>query len=227
MGIVMGAGIYYLALYLIPGLGVFEGLLKSPWISEGGITQISLLVISLILMHLFSRGNLSTYGFKAIKIRRLIKPIVISIPTAFLMLILTGIMLMISGSIQDVGADSSQGKGILSSIISIVIIASICEELFARGLILGFLAPLKRYGLRLFGSRISLPVTVSGLGFGLGHFCLLGSMNGVLVTGIVLSATVLGFIAGYYREKTGSLIPAVSVHMTFNVVGLAISYIMM
>ncbi|MCK4302206.1 MAG: CPBP family intramembrane metalloprotease [candidate division Zixibacteria bacterium] len=32
-------------------------------------------------------------------------------------------------------------------------------------------------------------------------------------------ASVLGFIAGYQREKTGSLIPAIMVHMFGNIGG--------
>ena len=40
-----------------------------------------------------------------------------------------------------------------------------------------------------------------------------------MLIAILVSTTVLGFIAGYYREKTGSLLPAISAHTTFNIVG--------
>ena len=36
---------------------------------------------------------------------------------------------------------------------------------------------------------------------------------------IVIFGIVLGIIAGYYREQTNSLIPAIMVHMCFNIGG--------
>jgi membrane protease YdiL (CAAX protease family) len=44
---------------------------------------------------------------------------------------------------------------------------------------------------------------------------------------ITLQAFILGLIADYYHEKTGSLIPAYFVHLTFNVVGMVIPHIIM
>jgi membrane protease YdiL (CAAX protease family) len=43
-------------------------------------------------------------------------------------------------------------------------------------------------------------------------------MDSRMVVLIVISATALGFIAGYFRERTNSLMPAIAVHMTFNIV---------
>ena len=34
---------------------------------------------------------------------------------------------------------------------------------------------------------------------------------------IVIFGTILGVIAGYYREKTNSLVPAIIVHLCFNI----------
>jgi len=51
-------------------------------------------------------------------------------------------------------------------------------------------------------------------------------MSYVIVISIVVSATLLGFIAGYYREKTGSLLPAIAAHITFNIVAFGIPTIM-
>jgi membrane protease YdiL (CAAX protease family) len=226
LAIIMGACIYYLAVYVIPSLSLFEGLLKSSWISNGDITQITLLVISLILIYIFSKGNLSTYGFKSIKIKQLIKPVLISIPTVFLLMVMAGLVIGISGSIPE-GGNATMKGGMLKTIISVWLIASTCEEIFYRGLILSFLASLKKYGFKLFRSHISVPVTVSALGFGLGHLCLLNRMNSVIVINLVILAIALGFIAGYYREKTGSLIPAIAAHMTFNIVGFMIPELLM
>jgi len=218
----MGGCIYYLSLYVIPSFILPEGLMKPSWISKGDITQISLLVLSLVLIYLLSKGNLSTYGFSPVKIKQLIKPVLISIPVPLVMIIVTIIMTIITGIIPK-GEHPAAKYGVVKTIISIWLLASTCEEIFNRGLILSFLAPLKEYGFKLFGSHISLPVTISAIGFGLGHLCLLNQMGSTIVTGIVVSAILLGFIAGYFREKTGSLVPAIAAHMTFNIVGFTIS----
>jgi membrane protease YdiL (CAAX protease family) len=43
-----------------------------------------------------------------------------------------------------------------------------------------------------------------------------------MVALVVPTATILGFIAGYFREKTGSIVPAIVAHFVFNVVGAGI-----
>jgi membrane protease YdiL (CAAX protease family) len=37
---------------------------------------------------------------------------------------------------------------------------------------------------------------------------------------VIVLTTLLGLVAGYYREKTGSLIPAIIIHALFNVGGM-------
>jgi len=41
----------------------------------------------------------------------------------------------------------------------------------------------------------------------------------------LLFAVIFGVIAGYYREKTGSLVPAVIVHMKFNISGSFVDFL--
>lgn len=226
VGLIMGVCIYYLALYVVPSLRLFEGLLKLYWIDKGTLTQLTLLVVSLILMLILSKGCLSVYGFRSIRIAQLVKPVLICLPVAFLLIVIAGILAVLTGGMTAEGEGSAIGKSLLQRIVSIVVIASICEEIFTRGLIQSFLSTMRRYGFRLFRLYISVPVVIVALGFGLGHLCLLGSMPDIIVINVVISATVLGFIAGYYREQTGSLIPAVVAHMSFNVVGLIISSLM-
>ena len=68
---------------------------------------------------------------------------------------------------------------------------------------------LRDTGVRVLGKRISLPVIACAVMFGLGHLCLLGMMPPLVVANIVLATTACGFVAGYFRETTGSLIPAI------------------
>jgi membrane protease YdiL (CAAX protease family) len=116
---------------------------------------------------------------------------------------------------------------LIRAILSVWVLASICEEVFCRGLLQGFLDPLRGYGLTVFRWHISVPVIVCALGFGLGHLILLGRMASPMVAFIVVSGSILGLLAGYYRETTGSIIPAIAVHMTFNVVGAGIPMVLM
>ena len=227
-GIILWACIYYIAVFVIPSISFIAGFVKShSWINNGDISQIMFLIISLILMYLFSNGKLSTFGFQSVKISKLAKSVLIAVIFSFVLIVLNIIMMAIAGPTTDGGESPGMTGGMLKTIISVWIIASICEELFCRGLIQGFLAPFKKFGFKLFKSYISVPVVVSAILFGIGHFCLLGRMPNAMVIFIVINATILGTIAGYHREKTDSIIPAIAVHMTFNIVGFMTVTILM
>jgi membrane protease YdiL (CAAX protease family) len=150
---------------------------------------------ALIWMLILGRGGLTAYGFRGVHPKRLLAPALVGLT--------------------------------LSQIIVVVwISASIAEELLTRGLVQGFLEPLKDYGLRIFRLRLSIPVIGAALFFGLMHLALLstGAAASAVVT-IALFAVVLGLIAGYYREKTGSLLPAILVHFLFNFWGSAVGWL--
>ncbi len=105
-------------------------------------------------------------------------------------------------------------------IIFVWIYASISEEIFTRGLLQSFLSPLTKYGVGLFNRwRLSVPVLFSGLYFGFMHIVLIHRLGpGVLF--VIILTSLLGIIAGYYREKTQSLIPGIIIHALFNVGGM-------
>ena len=113
----------------------------------------------------------------------------------------------------------TQGFSFAEQIIYIWILASIAEEIFTRGLIQGFLLPVKHIGFSIFKVYISLPVIIAALFFGAMHLALLQFMDPPLVLNIVFFGIILGLIAGYYREKYNNLIPAILVHTCFNIGG--------
>ena len=226
-GVIFGAIIFLTALYVIPSIGFISTFTDNSPIGNGDITQFTLLGISLILAYYLSGKNLTLYGFKLTGIKYLIKPILISVFSVIIFFVVMNIMMAVTGLKPDELGGSGLDKSILNFLITVALFASICEEIFYRGLIYSFLEPLKKYRFRFFKSYISLPVTVCALMFGLGHLCLLGKMSYVIVISIVVSATLLGFIAGYYREKTGSILPAIAAHITFNLVAFGIPTIMM
>ena len=82
-------------------------------------------------------------------------------------------------------------------------------------------------GIRIFRLRLGLPVLISGAAFGLGHLCLLPFFPPLFLAQIVASCTLTGLIAGYFRERTGSLLPAVAAHVAANAAGWAIPALVM
>ena len=110
-------------------------------------------------------------------------------------------------------------ESLRNTILFVWLIASTCEEVFYRGLLLGWLMPLAGIRLGIGRAKLSVPVLLCGLAFGLGHLCLAGKVPPPMLVMILISTTLTGFVAGYYREKTGSLLPAIAAHMTANIVG--------
>ena len=195
------------------------------WLSAA-LQSISLLVFSLIIILIIARGNLSLYGFTKGRDVRYLKIIVFSLIASIVIIIITGIIATILQALYPIGGGEhfASEYSFLETVIFVWILASISEEIFVRGLIQGYLMPLKRYGFALFKKYISLPVVISGLFFGVMHLMLLTTgMNIYMVFAVFVSTCVLGFIAGYCREKTESIIPAVVVHMMFNITGTLVS----
>ncbi len=226
-GIGMGLVIYFVGLYVVPGFGPLRALTSKTIISSGEITQAVYLVVSMTLMLILTRGRLGRYGFRW----PALKPTLLAILTAAVLQVLLLVVMMVSVSMfgppMMTGRLVGQmGTSVPRTILAVWLIASTCEELFYRGLLYGFMEPLKSRGVSVGGLYISLPVAVCALMFGLGHLCVMSFMPGVVVANIVLATTVCGFVAGYIRERTGSILPAILVHMTFNAVGSSIPWLM-
>ncbi len=82
---------------------------------------------------------------------------------------------------------------------------AICEELAFRGFILS--------GLRHMGSKWSA-IIISSLFFGIAH--------GILQQSI--SATMVGIVLGFIAVQTGSLLPCITFHLTYNSLGLVSAF---
>jgi len=227
LGIGIWLIIYLLGVYLIPQVGFIARIVDGTgWLSNGEISQISFLILSLILIFRLPGGDRERYGFRGTGIGQLIAPVALGALVSIGFFIMNIIVVVIAGLPSGPASGPIADKSLLNFIIAVVILASVCEEIFTRGLVQGFLSPLKESSFRLFG-LFSLPVTITGLLFGLGHLCLLRTMEPRTVIMIVISASALGLIAGHYRQKTGSLLPAIAVHMTFNIVSGVIPRLLM
>jgi membrane protease YdiL (CAAX protease family) len=175
------------------------------------VTHSCMWTLSLLAILLLNRGSLTSYGFTKGSFRLGGKIFLWVIPTA---------VLSVLGFVATrMGAPAKPGLGFspLQSIVFVWIYASTAEEIFTRGLLQSYLSPLMGYGINLSKKlRLSLPVLFSGLYFGLMHVVAMHKMGPPV---IVLTA-LLGLVAGYHREKTGSLIPAIIIHALFNVGGM-------
>ena len=109
----------------------------------------------------------------------------------------------------------------------IFIYASIAEELLFRGFLLNILKPLKAKGINILKRRVSLPVIISAVAFGLAHLILITTgVGGLFILRVVVFTTVLGLIAGYYQEKYDNNAYAIIVHMSGNLMGVIGSLLM-
>jgi membrane protease YdiL (CAAX protease family) len=174
------------------------------------ITHTIILILSLALIRAFSKGRPGRFGLTRGTYRFRPRILLWVLPTA----VLTGLALLASppDTHDPVFLDLDR----LQHIIFVWVYASITEELLTRGLLQTLLY--SGYRSDTVTRRLSMPVILSALFFGAMHLPLLKSMGAAAVPAIVLSV-FLGYVAGRYRESSGSIIPAIIIHMLFNIGG--------
>jgi len=210
-----------LSIALIMGLAISIVTLKapdlfrvaeaSPPLLSAFVTHTFMWILSILMTILLTQGKIGKYGFTKGKFRLTPRIFLWAIPTA----VLSVMGFFASRAGQDV--KEVLELSYLEDIIFLWIYASICEEIFTRGLLQSFLSPLTGYGIKLSKRlRLSLPVLFSGLFFGMMHIVAINKLG----PSVIVFASALGIVAGYYREKTESLIPAIIIHALFNVGGM-------
>jgi membrane protease YdiL (CAAX protease family) len=185
----------------------------SPSLPRSFFTHSLMLLLSLAAMMWLSKGKLSQYGLTVGTFRFSAKYLLWLLPTAVI-----SILEMIS-SHGNPTPTSSLSFSPLTVVLFIWIYASISEEIFVRGLVQSYLAPFSQYRIKISNTRsISFPIFFGAVFFGLMHVVLWPRLGLAALVPIAF-ATLLGFIAGYYREATGSVLPAIVVHALFNIGG--------
>lgn len=185
---------------------------KYPWLM-GFIPHTSMLVISTLILLILGRGKLGQYGYKL--------PTNFSFPQIVILPLIVGIIAnVILSFLPSTESFMPEGYSFGHIVLFIWLYASICEEIYTRGLIQGYLKPLANHAIVVFKIRLSLPVIIGAAYFSLIHLmAFAASLNPITLIVFLIIAFVLGMIAGYQLEKTGSLIPAIIVHMMFNISG--------
>lgn len=181
------------------------------------VTHSVMLALTVVAMWLLSKGRLHVYGFT--------KGAYEFSPRVLIWVLPTAVLSILSAVVSPSGQGTSGLSGFTKPqmVIFVWLYASISEETLTRGLLQTLLSGNAKVGAAP-RRRLSMPVLVSGLFFGAMHLVLLKSMGPAAVP-VILLAVFLGLVAGSYRERTGSLLPAIIVHALFNIGGTLPSWV--
>ncbi|MBU0519948.1 CPBP family intramembrane metalloprotease [bacterium] len=225
--IILRTGLAFLIVILILGLSGTIGMTTGELVSAGQAKELtsaffvlaSMLFLSLLIAVWLTKGKIGRFGF-CWKSDHVMQAVVIGL--------IGGVIASIMGT-----ALPGEEHGLLKDaafwqvILLTWIWAAICEEALTRGVVIGYLAPFQGKGFKAFGMWISYPIIISAVFFSLMHINpVIMEMGLPRMFNIVFFAFVLSILAGYYREKTGSLLPAVLIHSMFNAGGTLVGYIL-
>lgn len=175
------------------------------------VTHFAMAGLAIVAMYLASGGRWSEFGLGLGSFHWNPSLLLWVLPTAILTI------MQLAASRGRPSNDPHQ-LGPVQTVLRVWIVASIAEEVLTRGLIQRLLAPLSTTGFRVAGELVSVSVLVAALAFAGLHLVLVRKM-GAKAAPVIVLAFLLGCVAGVYRQATGSLIPAVIVHMLFNIGG--------
>jgi membrane protease YdiL (CAAX protease family) len=135
---------------------------------------------------------------------------------------------LLAGMVSTLAVKAGGSKGMEGALkgisplqaLAIVLSGSAIEELLARGWLQGILEPLRDRAITLAGLSISAPILIGALVFGAMHLGLAAKVDSWALGCLLLFTTTLGLLAGLARERTGSLLPAIAVHLSGNAGGI-------
>lgn len=191
--------------------------LNIAFIPNSFVTHALMLLLSIGMIYGFRREV--NYKISIPKFKKITKPILLG-------LLATIVVNLFIVAITGTMGDQETHPVLLNAhpfqvFLFIFIYASIAEELLFRGFLLNILKPLKAKGIDILKRRVSLPVIISAVAFGLAHLILITTgVGGLFILRVVVFATVLGLIAGYYQEKYDNNAFAILVHMAGNLFGV-------
>lgn len=212
-GITLTILIYLVSVYLNETIH-----LPIEFISPSFILHSSMGTLSIISLYIFKDSI--NYNISVPEFRKIIRPILFGLLVTVLANSSMNIAIKFLGeNIEEHPLITSMSA--IQVFIFVFIYASIAEELLFRGVLLNFLEPLKKIGFNFFKRKISLPVLISALAFGLGHLVLVFTgVQAAFLVRVVVFTTLLGIVAGYYQEKYDNNAYAIIVHMAGNSIGV-------
>lgn len=216
--IILGILITFLVLMLSGALGS-ELTTIIDFLPIGFSVQFVILLFSSILIYFFNKKGIIDFNIGKVNAKQIIYAILLPV----VLVILNESIIILRGNEGHPAIDSMSNMQIF---FIIVLLASLSEELLFRGFLQNMLEPIKSLGIRILKIKLSLPVIISGILFGLMHFGMM-SMGASFdfAIQIVIAAMIMGMIAGYYQEKYNNFSYAIIVHVTSNFVGFILSII--
>ncbi len=182
------------------------------------LTHLLLVILSSIGIVAFTKGQVRRYGLVAEFHHGMWRAAVLSM----------FIGLLANFLLYRVKADVDLLKGYsLAAIVGLVWIwASVSEEIFCRGLLQSLFRTALRPTNHPTPWRPGAAVVLSALFFCLMHLPLvmLGATTRTMLI-LLPTAFALGWIAGYLRDRSGSVLPAIVVHALFNISGSIVDWL--
>lgn len=183
---------------------------KRSFVASGFVTHTVMLLLSLAVIWVFQRAKFADFGFTTATYRFRASILLWVVPTAILSL-----LTLLAPAGREAPAPFARFSE-LQVVVFVWIYSSVCEEVLTRGLLQTLISPHPHTPST--PRVLTTPVVVSALFFAAMHLVLVPSMGPAAAVPIVL-ALFLGLVAGYYRQATGSLVPAILVHALFNIGG--------
>ncbi|MHA1863998.1 MAG: lysostaphin resistance A-like protein [Candidatus Thorarchaeota archaeon] len=188
----------------------------NPWMSSAIVSPV-VLCLSLLVIFLLSSGMLPLWGFQIPSLEVLVLLSTIGLFAAVVVVVVSE---HLSATPEKMNPPSETG-GRIKFFIVIVILASIAEEVLFRGFLQSILDNALLLALNLGWFSITGGAIVSAIVFGMIHAAPAKQM-GSSIPVLVLSATILGLIAGIFLTVSGSLLLPIIIHMEFNLVGFVL-----
>jgi len=183
-----------------------------PTFTKGLLAYGLLVLLATGTMALFGEGRWKDFGFQKAQ-------------GAWGKFVLYGLLL---GAVCTLAIKASPGRGMEGAlkgldparVLLLLLFGSAAEEFFVRGWLQGFLQPLSARRVKLGFTKVSVPVLTGALAFGAMHLPAVIRIDAWTVAFVLLFTTSLGLLAGIIRERTGSLLPAIWVHLAGNAGGI-------
>jgi len=205
-------------------ISMFAGLklqLPIEFLAETFETHTVMLILAIIAIYLFKKQGLINFPNKKFCFKHIWKPILIMIIGFIFIQIFVTLLLLpfgIKPTDNNKMAETVAEYGTLRVFLFVIIYASVAEEILFRGFLQNVLLPLKSKGINIFKLKISLPVILSAVIFGLAHLILLTTGAEIsFVIRIVFFTITVGLIAGYFYEKHQNILYAIIVHSIANI----------
>jgi membrane protease YdiL (CAAX protease family) len=187
--------------------------LANPWMSSAIVSPV-VLCLSLLVIFLLSMGMLPLWGFQLPAVEVVVLLSAIGLIAAIVVVVVSE---HISPTPEKMFPPSDR-RGRIIFFFVIVLMASIGEEMLFRGFLQNLLDNTLLLAVDLGWFSITGGAIVSAIVFGMIHVAPAKQM-GSSVPVLVISAAVLGLIAGIFLTYSGSIILPIIVHIEFNLVG--------